>query len=67
MYPSSISNIKERFFRQAWETVWDNQNILNDSDCLSAFNHSVIQDGYCPTLTTRPDGFKTAIIIVEKR
>lgn len=69
MYPSIISNIKERFFRQAWETVWDNQEELAERESksitMNAFNHSISYDGYCPTITTRVDGFKTAVLIVE--
>lgn len=53
---------KERFFRQALDT-------FNDSDAeygntIDAFNKRVNKSGYSPTLTTRPEGFKTAILPV---
>lgn len=66
-YPKEIANIQERFFRQAYETLYDNLNVLNNADTMSAFNHNINKDGICPTLTTRPDGFKTAIVVVEKK
>lgn len=66
MYPYQISSIEERFFRQAWETVYDNRFIIHDGDVISAYNRNVNQSGYSPALTTRPDGFKTAILIVRK-
>lgn len=51
---------KERFFRQALET-FENSN-ANYGDTIDAFNKRVNKSGYCPTLTTRPEGFKTAIL-----
>lgn len=53
---------KEKFFRQALDT-------FNDSDAeygntIDAFNKRVNKSGYSPTLTTRPEGFKTAILPV---
>lgn len=53
---------KERFFRQALDT-------FNDSDAeyggtIDAFNKRVNKLGCSPTLTTRPEGFKTAILPV---
>lgn len=54
--------IKERFFKQAYETFKEND--CNSGDTINAFNKSVNKSGYCPTLTTRPEGFKTAILPV---
>lgn len=54
--------IKERFFRQAYETLENNNCEVGDT--ISAFNKSVNKSGICPTLTTRPEGFKTAILPV---
>ena len=51
---------KERFFRQALET-FENSN-AKYGDTIDAFNKKVNESGYCPTLTTRPEGFKTAIL-----
>ena len=49
---------KERFFRQALETFEKSE--AHYGDTIDAFNKS----GYCPTLATRPEGFKTAILPV---
>ena len=57
-------DIKERFFRQVAETILDNQ--CEPGDTVDAFNKKVNRSGVCPTITTRPEGFKTAILpIVE--
>ena len=55
---------KERFFKQALETF--NNNDCEEGDTIDAFNRRVNKSGYCPTLTTRPEGFKTAILPVVK-
>ena len=34
---------------------------------LNAWNKTIDTSGVCPTITTRPEGFKTAILIVEER
>lgn len=54
--------INERFFRQAIETF--EKNNCEIGDIIDAFNGRVIKTGFCPTLTTRPEGFKTAILVV---
>lgn len=54
--------INERFFRQAKETFEEND--CECGDTIDAFNKRVNKSGYCPTLTTRPEGFKTAILPV---
>lgn len=54
--------IKERFFRQAFETLEENECEVGDT--VDAFNKKVNKSGLCPTITTRPDGFKTAILPV---
>lgn len=53
---------KERFFKQALETL--NENDCNSGDTINAFNKHVDKSGCSPTLTTRPEGFKTAILPV---
>lgn len=53
---------KERFFKQALETL--NENDCKPGDTINAFNKHVDKSGYSPTLTTRPEGFKTAILSV---
>lgn len=60
------SSEEERFFRQAVETVLENDCGVGDT--VDAFNKKVNRSGVCPTITTRPEGFKTAILpIVEDK
>ena len=55
---------EERFFKQAVEAVLENECGVGDT--VDAFNKKVNRSGVCPTITTRPEGFKTAILpIVE--
>lgn len=59
------TNIKERFFRQVAETVLENQ--CEPGDTIDAFNKKVNHSGVSPTITTIPEGFKTAILpVVEE-
>ena len=59
-----IEKPKERFFQQAFETLDENECEIGDT--INAFNKTVNKTGVSPTLTTRPEGFKTAILpIVE--
>lgn len=53
---------QERFFKQAVETVLEND--VEVGDTVDAFNKKINKSGVCPTLTTRPEGFKTAILPV---
>ena len=53
---------KERFFKQALETL--NENDCKPGDTINAFNKHVDKTGFSTTLTTRPEGFKTAILPV---
>ena len=58
--------VVERFFKQAVETVLENECGVGDT--VDAFNKKVNRSGVCPTITTRPEGFKTAILpIVEDK
>lgn len=57
-----MEEVKERFFRQAIQTLNDNECVVGD--IIDAFNMRVNHSGICPTLTTRPEGFKTAILVV---
>lgn len=54
--------VQERFFKQAIETFKNND--CDVGDVVDAFNQRVIKTGISPTLTTRPEGFKTAILVV---
>lgn len=53
-------NLKARFYKQAVETLKDNKCAIGDT--IDAFNKKVNKSGCSPTLTTRPEGFKTAIL-----
>ena len=55
---------KERFFKQALETFEKADTQYGDT--IDAYNKRVNQSGYSPTITTRPEGFKTAILPVTK-
>ena len=55
----------ERFFRQAFETLEENDCSFGDT--INPFNKTVNKSYIDPTLTTRPEDFKTAILIVEER
>lgn len=52
-----------RFFKQAFETAQENECSIGDT--IDAYNKKVNQSGTSPTITTRPDGFKTAILVVD--
>lgn len=58
--PLVVAN--ERFFKQALETVAENDCSVGDT--VDAFNKRVNKSGISPTITTRPEGFKTAILPV---
>lgn len=51
-----------RFYQQALETLREND--CEPGDTIDAYNRRVNKDGVSPTITTRPDGFKTAILPV---
>ncbi|MBQ5590229.1 MAG: hypothetical protein IIU65_00955, partial [Clostridia bacterium] len=48
--------------KQAIETLEENE--CNPGDIVDAFNKRINRSGCSPTLTTRPEGFKTAILPV---
>lgn len=56
---------KERFFRQALDTFENSDAEYGNT--IDAFNKRVNKSGCCPTLTTRPEGFKTAILPVTNK
>ena len=53
-----------RMYQQAIKTIQNND--VSDGDTINPFNETVDSSGICPTITTRPEGFKTAILVVEK-
>lgn len=52
-----------RFFEQAIKTAKEKN--AKDGDTIDAFNNRVNNSGISPTLTTRPEGFKTAILPIQ--
>lgn len=61
---SAAHLIKEpRLYNQAFRTASENE--CEDGDTIDAFNERVNKSGVSPTVTTRPEGFKTAILIPE--
>lgn len=55
-----------RFGKQAIETLTANLDVAKYGDTINAFNRTLDSSGVSPTLTTRPDGFKTAILPITK-
>ena len=53
-----------RMFQQAF--VAANKTNAKHGDTINPFNMTKDDSGICPTITTRPEGFKTAILIVER-
>ncbi len=51
-----------RFYEQAKYTLANNN--CEYGDTIDAFNKKINKSGISPTITTRPDGFKTAILTV---
>ena len=51
-----------RFGRQASETINENMYAVSDGMTINAFNKTIDNTFLSPTLTTRPEGFKTAIL-----
>lgn len=55
----------ERFSRQAISVLNNHSGTISHGDTIQAFNRQYDSSGLCPTLTTRPEGFKTASLVVE--
>lgn len=53
-----------RFYEQALETIKDND--CKVGDIVDAFNERINDSGVSPTITTRPEGFKTAILVIDE-
>lgn len=51
-----------RMYKQAFDTLQNKE--AKSGDIIQPFNERLITDGICPTLTTRLEGFKTAILVV---
>lgn len=52
----------ERYVKQALKTLANNDCSIGDT--INPYNQTVDKSGICPTITTRPEGFKTAILPV---
>jgi DNA (cytosine-5)-methyltransferase 1 len=59
-----IEKEHNRFFEQALKTLENNK--VQYGDTINAFNEQVDTSGLSPTLTTRPEGFKTAILPITQ-
>lgn len=55
---------ENRFYKQAFETIKENDCEVGDT--VDAFNKKVNDSGVSPTVTTRPEGFKTEILVVDE-
>ncbi len=53
-----------RFGKQAIDTLNENISVVKDGNVINAYNKTLDKSGLSPTLTTRPEGFKTAILPV---
>ena len=53
-----------RIYDQAIETI--QRTGAEPGDIIIPFNYRRISDGICPTITTRPEGLKTMILVVEE-
>lgn len=58
----TVTAVAERFFKQAFETIEENDCSVGDT--VDAFNKKINKSGVSPIITTRPEGFKTAILPV---
>lgn len=54
-----------RIYDQAVETV--KRTEAKPGDLIVPFHYRKITNGICPTLTTRPEGLKTMICVIEER
>lgn len=50
-----------RMYKQAYETLQEGN--VEPYSVINPFNKRVDKSGLCPTLTTRPEGFKTCILV----
>ena len=60
---TKIVEANSRFYQQVLKTAEENKCVVGD--VINAFNQSVDKSGVCPTVTTRPEGFKTAILPID--
>lgn len=58
-------NTDYRMYKQAFETVKGKS--IKHGDIVQPYNMKVLTDGTSPTLTSRPEGFKTCILVIIKK
>lgn len=63
--PKILEEPTERFFKQALDTAKSNECEVGDT--IDAFNERINKSGISPTITTRPEGFKTAILPIDQK
>ena len=63
-YLVETSKPNNRFYQQAYETF--QENACEYGDTIDAFNKRVNKEGVTPTITTRPEGLKTAILPITQ-
>lgn len=63
--PKILEEPTERFFKQALDTAKSNECEVGDT--IDAFNEKINKSGISPTVTTRPEGFKTAILPIDQQ
>lgn len=63
--PKILEEPTESFFKQALDTAKSNECEVGDT--IDAFNERINKSGISPTVTTRPEGFKTAILPIDQQ
>lgn len=63
--PKILEEPTERFFKQALDTAKSNECEVGDT--IDAFNEKINKSGISPTITTRPEVFKTAILPIDQQ
>lgn len=63
--PKILEEPTERFFKQALDTAKNNECEVGDT--IDAFNERINKSGISPTVTTCPEGFKTAILPIDQQ
>lgn len=62
MKSKNSENDSFRITNQAFEIM--NNNLHQSFDIIEPFHNKINYSGISPTITTRPEGFKTAILII---
>lgn len=62
-FPNSKTR-RGRVGKQASETMNENIDLIEEGMTINSYNKTLNSTGVSPTVTTRPEGFKTAILPV---